>query len=221
MMRAPPGNYSQEAIRDFFRKHRAAEPDPFVFDGALDGYCQQIIPILPASIANQYLDLGCGDARLYEFLTKRSIPFHKYIGVDFALDSELMCSRPDFQLVDAKMQDRALVDLLASDTHLIFINSICYQERLDEIPVLSQAAKCCGNSLIILEPFPGLFWDRHFSGIKPNYRNPCELKMEMISMGWRPQKEAIFYLLKIGSKWIWPLTYGLSFQASSHDFKLT
>lgn len=219
MMRMPPDNHSQEAIRAFFREHRANQPDPLVFDGALDGYCQQIIPILPASAANQYLDLGCGDAGLYEFLRRRSIPFRNYIGVDFAVGSAVACGRSDFQIIDARIQDKALEKLVLPGTHLVFINSICYQENLDEIPVLSHAARHCGNSLIVLEPFPGLFWDKHFSGVQPRYRAPFDLIVQLESMGWRPQKEAVFYLFKMGSTWVWPLTYGVSFQSAKHDFK--
>lgn len=221
LMRVAPKNYSQEAIRNFFQNHREKEPDPFVFDGSTDGYCQQIIPILPDSMANQYMDLGCGSAKLYDFLNSRLIPFRKYVGVDFAPTSSQSIYRLDFEIINTTIQDESIVELALPGTHLVFINSICYQDRLDKILLLQHAARSRENSLIIVEPFPGIFWDKHFSGIRPKYRSMPELIGELENMGWRLQKQAIFYLFKLGPLWIWPLTYAVSFDSTKHEFEKT
>lgn len=207
---------SREIVKAFFDRHRGEQPDPLVFDGSRTGYYDQLLFVMPQKPASRYIDLGCGSGGLYAFLRARSIPFEQYIGVDFAPVPGESVRHPDSTICNLSIQSEGLLEYLVPSTHLVLINSICYQEQLADIPVLKASSRYQDAALLVVEPYPGLFWDRQFDGIRPKYRYPNQLITELSMLGWTPSVSTTFYLIKIGPLCLWPLTYGLSFRLIPH-----
>lgn len=207
------GSLSRESVKAFFDRHRGDQPDPLVFDGSRSGYYDQLLQVMPQQSAVRYIDLGCGTGGLCAFLRARSISFETYIGVDFSPIVGELFHGDDAIIRNASLDGEDLLEYLVPATHVVMINSICYQDTILEIPILRAASRCKDAALLVVEPYPGLFWDTQFEGIRPRYRYPDQLMREASTLGWIPSRLVIFYLIKIGPLFLWPLAYSLSFKS--------
>lgn len=207
---------SRDVVKAFFDRHRGDQPDPLVFDGSRSGYYDQLLLVMPQKPAVRYIDLGCGSGGLFAFLRARGILFEKYIGVDFSPTPGQPVSRPDSTIRNASIEQEELLKDLVPGTHIIMINSVCYLESVFNLPILQAAAHCQDAALLVVEPYPGIFWDRQFEGIRPRYRHPDQLVREASTLGWVPSHFVIFYLIGIGPLFLWPLAYSLSFKSASN-----
>lgn len=151
----------------FFEKNNDQKKDELVFDGDTGNYYNkinnsEIINIL--SNAN-VLDLGCGNSSFYFWLIDKHIPFKSYIGLDFAAKKSISLEK--CLIVKENLLNFSKYLSIGKNV-ILLCNVLCYLTD-DELILLLE--KIPTNSFIlILDPAPGLFWDAHFSGIRPNYR---------------------------------------------------
>lgn len=163
------------AILEFFRKNYYEKPDGLIFDGTSSDYYSQIERMFPLDSFKESLiiDLGCGQGHFYKWLINKKISVYQYTGIDIAIDEQDLDK-------NAKIYSGSITQLNQISLHrfenirrfFIFSNSLCY--ATDE-EVASAIAFCQeGDNIFIIEPYPHLFWDAHFDGIKPIYRTDSE-----------------------------------------------
>ena len=208
----PSFNFKKNGnIQIFFKNHYAIKADPLIFDGNSNGYLSQLYPFIKNmdSIEN-IIDLGCGEGSLYHFLKKMKINFSKYIGIDFAIPDTLLGS--DATIQEADFTNKKTVRFLTSKSILFAVNTFCYINKIAKIPILDQAKEKSAGQLLVLEPWPGWFWDRHFEGIWPNYRSPQELNANLSEIGWEPINQINFYYSCLFGVYVMPLSYAMAFK---------
>lgn len=210
-----PERLNPENVRRFFERHRNTNPDPLVFDGATSGYYEQLFPLLANDSSIMYLDLGCGVGNLRNFLIENKFSFARYVGVDFAGSSTKFESGST--VIDADIRSQALASYVTDRTHVICVNSLCYQDNLSAITVLRHAATYPDNRLLVVEPYPGIYWDESFYGVRPCYRTPEQLGRDLLPIGWSIEATYIYHLLRFGAKYIWPLSYVAAYRPVMSD----
>lgn len=198
-------------IQFFFKNHYGNKADPLIFDGNSSEYLSQLYPFIKNidSIEN-IIDLGCGEGALYHFLKKMKIGFSKYIGIDFAIPKTLLGS--DATIQEADFTNKETVHFLTSKSILIAVNTFCYINKITEIPIIRSSNEKNADQLLVLEPWPGWFWDRHFDGIWPNYRSPQELSRNLSEIGWEPINQINFYYFCLFGVYVMPLSYAMAFK---------
>lgn len=198
-------------IQTFFKNHYSCQADPLIFDGNSDGYLLQLFPLIKEiDFIENIIDLGCGEAALYYFCKKRKIKFSKYIGIDFAIPDKIIDH--DASIHHADFTDNTTVRHLTSQSILFAINTFCYINKIAEIQALDTTKDNSVAQLLVLEPWPGIFWDRHFDGIWPNYRTPQELRESLFEIGWEPISQINFYYSCLFGVYVMPLSYAMTFK---------
>lgn len=198
--------YSKNAVFDFFYSFYRGKPDPLVFDGKDRRYFDRIEDLFDVNTLKDQsvLDLGCGDGSFYFWLKHKQIQVKKYIGIDFAheettLDEYAYICNKDITTIETK---EYIVSLIIS------VNIFCYLDN-SSIDLLLRS-KTGISKLIIIDPFPGIFWDAQFDGIKLFYRSPRKLIKILNSYGWVVQGISIDYGIKIKDFFLFPLSYCVS-----------
>lgn len=199
-------------IKTFFKSHYN-DPDPLVFDGNSGGFLSQLDEFcidICANINNRIIDLGCGTGSLFNYLKKKKLTISSYAGIDFAIPKRKISK--DAVIYNFDLKDPYSIFLLKQESIIFAVNTMCYFDKLSDIHILKAAGKEKNNFLYIVEPWPGIFWDRHFNGIWPAYRPPSLLVNELSKIGWKPIKLLKFHLLKILGIFLFPLSYAISFE---------
>ncbi len=179
------------AIKDFFYNNYNVKKDEYIWDSNSNNYLNQILFNIEKDYLDdtKILDSGCGTGKFYEWLKDQNIKFRCYVGIDFAIkDSDLS--------MNAKLVNSDLKDYDYSKYNLfIFINVFCYlndielQQVFEKIPLESK--------LIIIEPSPNLFWDKHFNNIKPNYRKLSNMLKRLYNFNFKINSISEDYFFKI------------------------
>lgn len=202
-VKRPPKDESLEAIRDFFEEIYNGTPDDTVVDSNLNTYGSQVFDLLdPCELSGELvLDIGSGSGSLYSaMMENNAVPF-MYVGIDL--------SHPDLQISPtAKILNASAYDPVVDDfepTHIVASNSLCYIKDLEKVPSLARSRTA--KKLTIIEPIPGIFWNRHFDGILLYYRSPDQLSAQLHKLDWHQCAIKVFYLLKLGPIKVWPLCY--------------
>ncbi len=202
-------------IQTFFQSHYK-QVDQLVCDGNTNGFLSQLNELGLFNVKTSHiLDLGCGNGSLYRYIKDIGVDIPQYTGLDFAVSGKRLDSRAIICNID--LRNSQAVNLLANENTIFAINTFCYLESLSNIPVLKSSGRKTNNYLLVVDPWPGLFWERHFNGIWPTYRSPEKLIKEMSEIGWKPNQQVNYYLVRLFGKFFFPLSYGLSFKSNMSD----
>jgi len=207
----PFASYQEDAVCKHFQAQYNGKYDPLCFDGKNKGYFEQIETVynLINFEGKQIIDLGCGDISLYYWLTDKLIKPKKYIGVDFATrpacyDEPIFFLRKDLRKNHYQFQKGDIA---------VAVNSLCYlsDQAIDSL---------CVNlpndfTFIIIEPFPGIFWDAYFDGCKLYYRSINHLVNRLSEFGLISQKIAVDYGLILFRQFLLPLSYCIVFKKNN------
>ncbi|MFH2065652.1 MAG: hypothetical protein ABIK15_10685 [Pseudomonadota bacterium] len=208
-----PGEKSlnTNSTKDFFINHYFHQQDPYVFDGSSDKYFNQLQPAInDINSFGNIIDLGCGKFKLLTFLKKNSFKYESYIGFDFACPEEAISEKEKTYRLDFRSEKCQYVT--KNESTVFAINTFCYIKNIKDIYLLNKANKLIAKRLIVLEPWPGLFWDRHFDGIWPTYRKPDLLAKNLAEIGWHREGQYNYYLFKICGKYLIPMSYVATFK---------
>lgn len=193
-------------VQSFFHHNYNHEPDELIFDGSNVFYFSRLFQALDIERLEDktIIDLGCGRATLYNWMTDNDIPFFKYVGIDFAVDSIRLSERA--QIIKSNIFN---VDTFVSDGNCLFFlsNVICFQTNDELHYLLSNLSR--RSEVLIIEPSPGLFWDAHFDGIHPCYRSIYSLTKIMNDCGIRIVNSMQDYMVNFLGSYYFPVSYCL------------
>jgi hypothetical protein len=198
-----------DGIQKLFSNSYWIEKDEFIFDGSNDYlYYNQITK----NISKQYfknqviIDFGCGNGSFYFWLRSSNIPITKYIGIDFAYKDTILSDEAEIRNVSFS---KYLENPFAGNVNSVAIlsNTLCYIS--DEIfqSILSKSVP--NDKIIIIEPYPNLFWDKHFNGIKPFYRTEKQVIKLLEDNGFVVKTCSIDYAINIKNIHLNPISYCL------------
>ena len=194
-----------DGVREFFYANYCDKPDGLIFDGTTSGYFSKIEVLVDLAILDKQVifDIGCGDGALLKWIKGKNVRFKKYIGIDFAYIPTVTIVDTEFILDDAFNVSKHFKPYQKQISFMT--NSACYFDidLLDKI--LYSFRK--GDELIITEPSPNIFWDAHFKGVKPIYRNLNKLRGILQASDFEILEEVQDYAVKLGNKYLFPLSY--------------
>lgn len=194
----------ENGIQNFFVDNYYVKPDGLVFDGSTKGYYEKVKRVISEGVLNNQIivDIGCGRGVFYFWLVTERYSVKKYIGIDFSIRD---------RKVDEKCflyNDHAanINKYISEECCILFMsNVVCYLSDSIFKDIMCSLRK--GDKIIIIEPSPNLFWDAHFCGIKPNYRNI----RDMIRLIEDEELEVINtvqdYFMRIGRRYLFPVSY--------------
>ena len=140
-------------------------------------YHRQIRGVLePRASLGRVVDLGCGRAPIHALLREENVRMTSYLGIDAAIEDRVLGGH-DRVIRGDVLSGRTRVH--RCDT-LIAVNLLCFCPDLGAIPLLSGSAR----TLLIVEPYPSLFWERHVCGIALTGRRPQALAEALGKHGW-------------------------------------
>jgi len=189
-------------IKLFFEKNYHEKPDPLIFDGNTGKYLDQIKNVLDIAQLNgeNIIDLGCGSGSFLFWLKQNEVNPKSYLGLDFACHDHIISE-------GERIANQDIVDFDMLENHyVILVNVACYldDEQLDTI--LSKVKEKQGK-LIVIEPYPDFFWDKHFNGIKPFYRKTKKFLSLLHNKEFKVDKVSTDYFSKIGKKLFNPVSF--------------
>jgi hypothetical protein len=193
-------------VQFLFKNIYYVKPDALVFDGTTFGYYSKIKRVLDLSCLNgrTIIDLGCGKNALFHWLKEEGVSQFSYIGIDFAIDSTGISNEPCVVNDDIIYVNRYLND---SKNIIVMCNVLCYTNDENFNTVLHGLG--ANDAVLLIEPSPNLFWDAHFSGIKPIYRRIGETTQLLEKEGFEILSSVQDYYFNIADNYIFPLSYCL------------
>lgn len=196
-----------DAIKDFFKKNYYIKCDNFIFDGHTNGYYSQLDIITKSQFDDKrIIDIGCGQCGLYHWLNQNGIKYKQYIGIDFAME-ECQLSSNDF------LYNKSVYEFFRSENYLnekteniyFMVNSICYLSD-KELNCLFEKIDT-KDKVVIIDPNPNLFWDAHFSGVRPIYRNINNMISILTKYNIEIIQSSVDYHWKFEKKYMDALSY--------------
>lgn len=195
----------ENGVQLFFEKNYSKEKDDLIFDGNTTSYydkldSKEIRDLL--SEAN-VIDLGCGSASFYKWLKNNHVTICSYIGLDFAVENKSINAA--CEIVNDNLLNFTNY-LLYEKNVIVLCNVLCY---LTDDVINAILYKCPVETvIIIIEPSPGVFWDAHFDGIKPKYRNVNSIERMLQKFGFQLLSTIQDYLVSINKQlYFFPLSY--------------
>ena len=193
-------------IQAFFHKNHNIDPDEHVFDGSTVNYFSKVKRLIDiSSLADKsIIDLGCGKGSFYFWLLSNNIFPISYLGVDFAVDTKILGENA--VIVKENINNQGVYQV--EGNNLFFTcNVLCYLRNKELESVLNMPK--VGDSVIIIEPSPGVFWDAHFNGIRPKYRKLKTMIQLLIDANYSIETVYQDYLFKICNNYYQPLSYAI------------
>jgi|GEM_PF-3814368 len=195
-------------IQKLFSNNYWGEKDEFIFDGSSENsYYNQITKnISLENFKNQaIIDLGCGNGSFYFWLIA-NIPITKYIGIDFAYKDRILSDEAEIRNVSFS---EYLKNPFAENVNSVYIlsNTLCYISDETFQSILSKSTP--NDTIVIIEPYPNLFWDKHFNGIKPFYRTEKQVIKSLEDSGFVVKTCSIDYAINIKNTHLNPISYCL------------
>ena len=196
------------AIREFFYRNYNVKKDEFIWDGSSENYYNQLLSNLNFEMLENkdVLDIGCGTANLYYWLKSHNINYKSYTGIDFAVKENVISE-------NAKVLNANIMEFdFKKYNFFVLINVLCYLEKKEIIDVLRKVPN--DSYLILIEPYPNIFWDKHFNNIQPHYRNNKKMLNLLNNKNFVCISESIDYTYKIGKVYFSPISYCMLFKKS-------
>lgn len=194
-------------IQKFFINNYNGKKDVFIFDGSSENsYYNQIIKTIPINkFKNQIvIDLGCGNGSFYFWLKNNDISINQYYGVDFAYENSKLS---DNAVIINMSISRYFESPIPENAVYILSNSLCYTSEIIFQFVLSKLK--LNDKIIIIEPYPNLFWDSHFNGIKPHYRKNEQVFKLLKNNGFAIKSCSVDYVFNIRDIYSNPISFCL------------
>lgn len=189
----------------FFKNNYNIQKDEFIFDGSSENsYYNQITKNIPIEEFNnqRVIDLGCGNGSFYFWLKNQNISINQYIGIDFAYKNVELSE-------EASIQNISIYDffrrIISGNAIYVLSNSLCYVSK--NIFQFIQFKLKSNDKIVIIEPYPNIFWDSHFNGIKPYYRKCDQILYELIKNGFKINACSKDYHIKIYNIYMSPISY--------------
>lgn len=202
----PFSKNNQGGVQNFFHQNYYHEPDGLIFDGSNSFYFSRLFQMVDVNGLKEktIVDLGCGKATLYIWMMNHKISFMKYVGIDFAVDSKVLCEGS--QIIQSSIMN---INNFNHDGDCLFFlsNVICFL-TIDELRH-SLSNLSSQSEVLIIEPSPGLFWDAHFNGIHPVYRSIESLTEILNNEGIRIVNSMQDYMVKCLGTFCFPMSYCL------------
>ena len=199
-----PGALAAPVVQGFFRGRYSAS-DPSIFDCRTAGYCDPILEEIRQRRTTVVVDLGCGDGALCSCMREAGIEVPEYIGLDFAIVDRKIGERAHLLNCDVRQSVPAIVRDKSART-ITLINTLCYLPRIEDVALLQLGSARTGDTCLVMEPYPGWFWDRSFAGIQPLYRPPTEVASDLASLGWHIREITIHHS-RLGGLRLFPISY--------------
>lgn len=195
-----------DLVRLFFAEHYD-KPDPTVRDGSDLRYLSQCLPLLDEEILTkkEVIDLCSGALSFYRLLISNDIDFHRYTAIDFSWHGEIPSEVNFFHksVIDFRYNCSKICTLFSS-------NGFCYLHTLNDVHCLQDVPP--SSKLILIEPYPSIYWNQNFNGITPVYRTPEELAEELSVIGWVAEKTIVYQVLPWFQRFGLPLSYTTRFK---------
>ena len=193
---------NDSGVKLFFENNYNKTPDPLLFDGNTNQYLDQITNVLDIKSLNDkdVIDLGCGSGSFLFWLEKKGVNPRSYLGLDFAHENKVLSS-------NKKIINQNIFEFEMPRNHyVVLINVACYlgNKQLDDLLKNVKERNC---KLIIIDPHPNFFWDKHFNGIKPHYRMIDDFLSLVQKKGYRVEKVSMDYFGKLGRKFVGPVSF--------------
>lgn len=197
--------YKNDGTRLFFKKNYSEKQDDLIFDGTSSGYFSRIEKLLCGIVLDDtvIIDLGCGQGALFNWLESNAVTYKEYIGIDFAI-SQKATTKAKYICDNISNLEKYMPDNLCL---IVMSNALCYIDDLLFLRILSALKR--GDSILIIEPSPNIFWDAHFNGIKPLYR-PIDTTCTFLqNCGYKIMNTFQDYLLGKLNHYYIELSYGI------------
>lgn len=194
-------------IKKFFSTNYNEKKDEFVFDGSSENsYYNQITNNCPIEEFKDQtiIDLGCGNGSFYFWLKNNNISIKQYCGIDFAFENTVLTDSATIKNISI---NDYLEDIAHENVIYIMSNSLCYIPDVIFQTILSTMK--INDKIIIIEPYPNLFWDSHFDGIKPYYRKPKGVITLLENSGLQIYSCSVDYIFEIKNIYLSPISYSI------------
>lgn len=197
------------ATQIFFESvYSSTKVDDLIFDGNDHLYFEKVETLIDRNIRYDCIyDCGCGNGSFYRYAFKTRMNFGEYIGIDFAIEKSSAKNGIKFVKTDIEQFD--FIDRFKSRL-VVLCNVACYlsDEKLDK---MLRILATTGTRLLIIDPVPSLFWDATFENVKLFYRKPRKVMKVIQTYGYTLESHSKDYLIKIGSQYMFPLSYASIF----------
>ena len=196
----------ENAIQDFFYKNYNVKKDEFIWDGTSLNYYNQITNCTELTVFknSNIFDIGCGTGSFYYWLKKNNIDVKTYTGVDFAVNDKNISINS--RIINENVNDCNLINYNV----FVAINCFCYLSNNEISNILSKIPD--NSNIIIIEPHPNIFWDKHFNNIKPHYRNLKKIIKLFEENSFVLQSVGVDYFYKINKLYFSAASYCMHFK---------
>jgi SAM-dependent methyltransferase len=218
---------SQDTVRDYYSKQRYNEAAVDIIDASTDWYgsfaMQFVADALGRGGTDRFVELGCGQGRTISALDSLSIAFKQYIGIDLFVSKtqwELAArdKRVKFVEGDIEPELKKIEPAVDKRTAFLSVNALCYLHRLDGLLAGNLGSPAIlGDDLIIVEPYPSIYWESWFDGISIYLRYPSQIWRHVEKHGWELREIRKLYLFQIGNFHFWPVSIGLHFECGNRS----
>ena len=201
--------YSEATKKYFSSIYTNQRIDDLIFDGNENAYLEKARLFLDKNIYYDVIyDCGCGKASFLNFLKTLPISFGKYIGIDFAIQSQKKSNNIELINCDVVSYD---YDVQSKKVLLVLCNVMCYMSNKD-LDLLLKKLKGSHISVLVVDPIPGLFWDATFDNVKLYYRTIKKTNELMQKYGFSSNIIVKDYLLQVGPCYLIALSYATMYE---------
>ncbi|MEL6503586.1 MAG: class I SAM-dependent methyltransferase [Pseudomonadota bacterium] len=209
----------QKKVRDYYIEKRYNETDVDIIDASTEWYGDFAMKFLSSALGDaevyRLVDLGCGQGTTISKLDKLCVSFKKYVGIDLFVSDvqrriESRDDRVKFWEGDIEKGTEIVAPTKIGKTVFLTVNALCYLPKLKNFLTIGPHSPArMGDDLVIVEPYPSIFWESWFSGISIHLRYPSEVSRTFELGGWELREVRKIYLFQIGGFHLWPVAFGL------------
>ncbi|WP_131664972.1 hypothetical protein [Tritonibacter mobilis] len=175
---------------------------------------------------DRLVEMGCGQGKITTLLDSTLGNVKRYIGIDLYISKlqwQLSAQDTRIEFLEGCVEQK--IDEVgrsgAGTSSFLSVNFLCYLDSLDKfLTVNGGSIASSGEDLLIIEPFPSIFWETWFDGIFIQLRSPSEMRRFFEDRGWKLCEVRKLYLFQIFGLNFWPVSYGLHFKMiveANHD----
>ena len=215
-----------QRVSSYYRAQRYNEADVDILDTSTSWFAKFSFQFLRDTLSHQFfhsvVEIGSGQLKTVHELEKIDCQFDHYTGIDLYIsDGEISKAGMDrrIELIqgDARQELSDVLSRYRDSCLIISINSLCYVDELDFLKIYdpgTSIAPCdeLNGALFLIEPFPSIYWESWFDNIRIFLRYPKYIINNLSTSYWDVVEIRMLYLFKIGSIFVWPITYGILFR---------
>ena len=202
-------------VEQFFADRYKNDRFDDIADGRKDWYLRHVEDLLDyvsgrCDVFGDVCDLGCGSGEFIQWLSTRNFKAVRFVGVEQDKNAVAMASAlgPKNATFFIGSLGKGNLSISGSFRLATLVNVLPYMPDVSEV---MQDVAHVGDSpvpfLLIIDPLPSWFWERHFGGFSIRLRKPNELDGLLLQHGWEAVIRSLLVTLRVGNVGLLPLSH--------------